>query len=450
MKLGELFIKLGFDVDNAKLENFEKGVKSTAKKVLALKVAFAGAVYGLDKFVGGTVQGVAALKNINEQTGLSIELLQKWQKAGQLSNLALSAEQISGSIQNLQKSIAAIKLGGTNTGAFELFRIDADNKDAFQILEELREKIRGGMYSPDVASDLLGRLGLDPAMVSVLKLSREEFEKLGRNDFLTEKGRNSILATGKAIKDLKLRFSALKDQIALQLSPLLLKLLNGFFKWIIKNKNNIVGAIKFMVKELGKIFDALKNAASLVGGFVSDLLNLEGVAKGLGIAFGLLIAVLKPVWFRIGLIIGLLDDIKVWKSGGDSMFGSFYEWVSKVYDKLKPVFDMLTEIKDMLSEKAIIGAVAGAAVAGPAGAAVGLVGGGMFDFFLDLAKKAKQSAIDAGGIDENGRRITNNANSTNNKIEINIIGGDNPRETAKSVERELNNALTATGNSFSR
>lgn len=448
MKLGELFIKLGFDVDNAKLENFEKGVKSTAKKVLALKVAFAGAVYGLDKFVGGTVQGVAALKNINEQTGLSIELLQKWQKAGQLSNLALSAEQISGSIQNLQKSISDIKLGKGNIGAFQMLGIDANNKDAFQVLDKLRDRI--GNLSPDVASNLISGLGLDPAMVSVLKLSREEFDRLGRNDFLTEKGRNSILATGKAIKDLKLRFSALKDQIALQLSPILLKLLNGFFKWIIKNKNNIIGAIKFITKWLGNFFDALKNAASLVGGFVSDLLNLEGVAKGLGIAFGLLIAVLKPVWFRIGLIIGLLDDIKVWKSGGDSMFGSFYEWVSKVYDKLKPVFDMLTKVKDMLNDGAVVGGVAGATVGGPAGAAVGFAGGGILDFFLDLSKNAKQHFINTGEIDERGRRITNNANSTNNKIEINIIGGDSPRETAKSVERELNNALTATGNSFSR
>jgi hypothetical protein len=43
------------------------------------------------------------LENINQQTGLSIDLLQKWQKAGQLSNLAVSADQISGSIVALQK-----------------------------------------------------------------------------------------------------------------------------------------------------------------------------------------------------------------------------------------------------------------------------------------------------------------------------------------------------------
>jgi hypothetical protein len=62
MKLGELFIKLGFDTDQLKLENFEKGIKSTARNVLFLKAAFAGAIFGMDRFVNSTIQGVASFR----------------------------------------------------------------------------------------------------------------------------------------------------------------------------------------------------------------------------------------------------------------------------------------------------------------------------------------------------------------------------------------------------
>ena len=446
MKLGELFIKLGFDTDQLKLENFEKGIKSTARNVLFLKAAFAGAIFGMDRFVNSTIQGVASLENINQQTGLSIDLLQKWQKAGQLSNLAVSADQISGSIVALQKNIANLQVGKGNIGAFQMLGLDAMGKNAFEILDQLRERI--GNYSPDIASNLISDLGLDPAMISVLKLSREEFERLGRNDFLTEKGRNAILATGKAIRDLKIRFGALKDQIALQLSPVLFKLLNGFFQWIIINKNNIITSIKFITKWIGNFFEAIKNSAMVLGDFISNILGLSGGVKGLGVAFAVLLRILKPVWFRIGLIIGLLDDIKVWKAGGDAMFGSVYEWVGKVFEELEPLFNMLEKIRDMLGEKAIIGAISGAAVAGPKGAIVGAIGGGIIDLLTNFMGEAKQSFIDSGDIDARGRIINNS--TANNKIDIYISGSDNPQETATTVKRELNKAMGSIGNSFDK
>jgi DNA replication initiation complex subunit (GINS family) len=129
-------------------------------------------------------------------------------------------------------------------------------------------------------------------------------------------------------------------------------------------------------------------------------------------------------------------------------FGSVYEWVGKVFEKLEPLFNMLEKIRDMLGKKAIIGAISGAAIAGPKGAIVGALGGGIIDLLTNFMGEAKQSFIDSGDIDARGRRINNS--TANNKIDIYISGSDNPQETATTVKRELNKAMGSIGNSFDK
>ena len=444
MKLGELFVKLGVDADNAAVEKFNNGLKSTAKTALGLKAAFAAAIYGMDRFVQGTVQTYANLQNINEQTGLSIELLQKWDKASQLANLSVGAGQAAGAIQNLQEQLAELRLSGGGSGAFTLLGIDVGNLDAFGVLDKLRNRIQA--YTPDVASNLLKKIGLDPSLISVLKLSREEFEKLGRNDFLTQKGRNALIKTAKALKEIKMRFQALKDQVALQLSPVLLKLLNGFFKWIVSNRSAIVNAITSIARVFGDVAIAAGNAFGVVGDFIKSIFGLSQSVGAIKVAFGVLFLFLSKRMKIFTLIIGFLDEIAAWRAGGESMFKPMFDWVSKVYDLVKDLIsesEYLSEVFDKIGQylkSTLTGAAIGSIIPGVGTAAGAFLGAsygyakdqGVFDFALGKIQSPSRS---------NSTTITNN-----NSYNLDIKASGEPRENAQIIMRELQNAKMATGN----
>ena len=86
MQVGELFIALGFDVDDAKLKSFNDGIKSSMTDLLKLTGIAAGAVYSVNQFIESSLHNSAALRQFTAETGESAEALKKWQVAAQLAN----------------------------------------------------------------------------------------------------------------------------------------------------------------------------------------------------------------------------------------------------------------------------------------------------------------------------------------------------------------------------
>lgn len=347
MKLAELFVSLGFDVDEAKIKRVNESIKNLRRNLLETGAAFGAAIYGLDKFVSSTVQGSAALKNFNIQTGLSIEKLQKWQQAAQLSNLATSAESVTASVQNLQRAIAEIRLGRGNASPFTMLGIDVSGKDAFDVLNELRDRVSG--LDESVASILLQDLGIDSSMLSVLRLSNQEFEKLGKNAFLSQKGRDAVLGVGKVILDLKLRLIALKDQAVAKLAPKLNELVTRFFDWLNKNHGKIISAMTGIVNIFTNFANMIARAIGLLSEFSEKIFGVENGIKFIGVAFGALILSMRPFLLTLFLIMGLLEDIAVWKAGGKSLFGDFYTSIDGLAKKFAPLKTALMSFKDTVS-----------------------------------------------------------------------------------------------------
>jgi hypothetical protein len=171
--------------------------------------------------------------------------LQRWQQAGQLSNLALSADTIAQSIGNLQRNLTSLKiLGEGNAAPFKRLGINIDDT-AFGVLEQLRESIKG--IDPSVVTNLIGQMGLDAGFVNILRLTNKEFEQLSRNSFLSKGQRDSIASVGFAMKELTLRFQAFKNQAVAKLAPELNKLIYQFFGWLNKNGSKVIATISSLV-----------------------------------------------------------------------------------------------------------------------------------------------------------------------------------------------------------
>jgi hypothetical protein len=348
MKLADFFIALGIEMDESKLKRIDKSIKDFRNNIRDTAIAFTAAGYALDRFVGGATQGVAALKNFNQQTGLSVEKLQEWQQAAKLSNLTIEAQTVAASIQSLQRNIAEIGLGRGNASPFTILGIDVSGKDAFQVLEDVRNKIKG--IDNATASVLLSDLGLDPAMLSVLRLTNEEFEKLTHNTFLSAKGREAVNSAGVAIEKLKMRFIALRDQAVARLAPQLIKLVNDFFGWINKNHQKVLGALSGFVKVFADFTNMISRAIGLLAEFAERILGVDNGIKFLGLAFGALMLSFRPFLLSLFLVLGLLEDIAVWKAGGKSAFGGLYEAIAGLVAKMKPFKEAIIGFKDNIKE----------------------------------------------------------------------------------------------------
>jgi len=426
MKIGELFVQLGFKTDKKKLQDFSKGVSNLRKNLLFTQIAFVSAIYGLEKFVEGTLKGVISLTNLNRQTGLSIRELQKWQQAGQLANLDLNAEEISNSIAKLQDNLAKIRRGQGNVAPFQLLGIDIAGKNAFQVLENIRESIVG--ISDAQATSLISKLGLDPKFINILRLSREEFEKLGKNIFLSPEQQRSILKVGQNFKMLTLRLKALKDQAVAKISPQLEKMIKDFFMWIDKNGEKIINTISSLARVFSSFAEAIGNAFSLMARMLESVAGLENGIKALTFVFALLSLSFSPFLVGLLLIIGFLDDIKVWMEGGESYFGKFYDSLDKLTNK----FSKLEEKSKFTKKLNWLGlGTLGAILGGPAGGFLGL---GLFP----LMEKRRQDFL---------RELNNKENNVNNNYEINIMtGSDNANEIASTTVEELKNAQSQLNN----
>lgn len=462
MKIADFFIQLGLRADTGTLNTVTETVENLGKGLIGVQAAFVTAGYALDRFVAGTLSGVSALKNLNSQTGLSIEELQKWQQAGQLSNLELSADSVAQSIGNLQRSLASIRLGQGNIAPFQMLGIDVAGKNAFQVLNQIRNNIKG--IAPDIQSNILSQMGIGPEMLPLLRATNEEFAQLSQNTFLSKEQRDKIYAVGLSFRELTLRMSALKDQAVAKIAPELERLIKTFFTWIKDNGEKITQIITNIANAFITFLKAVGNAFSLLGDFVSTITNAESGIKALSIAFAALGIAMMPFTAGLLLVIALLDDIKTWKEGGQSLFGNFYQGIAtfvqkvtpllqgikqffkdivdladSVGDKLGKVADAFgmgkngiwTDIKNTLIELTKnmgIGAMAGSVVPG-VGTAMGAAGGAGYTFLEKLFSNIKDFKGDI-----------------NNNVIINVDGSQDPKATASAIQDHLNHAQSAINN----
>jgi hypothetical protein len=354
MKIGEFFAELGFNVKDGELKKFNTGIGSFLKKTILLQGAVLASGVAMSRMTNNVAQGVAQLEKFAQNTGLAIDQLEKWQEAGQKIDITLNKENITSSIASLQRNLDEIKFGRGDIGAFQILGIEIGNKDAFQVLEDIRDRIQG--LNRTEVRNLVEKMGLDASFVQLLKTSRGEFERLAEQTRLSSSQRGGLLQFGRQVKTLELNLTALKNQIASALAPSLSKFYSALNKFIKDNSKNIIQGFKVIADVISFVSKAIYNAVRQVVSIFKTTLNifqdLLGMKAGL-IVFGAVLArmflplkaIFTPVKIFFASLILLLDDIMTWKEGGDSLFGDLYDWILKLVDKMKPLYDWIIKIK---------------------------------------------------------------------------------------------------------
>lgn len=472
MKVGDLFVALGIKTDESKLKAINTGFSNLRRGLIETKVAFIGAIWGLDRFISSSVQGIASIDNIAQQTGLSFQELQKWDMAGQMSNLAIGAGQTANAIGNLQKQIALIKMGQGNIAPFQMLGIDVMGKNAFEVIKDLRKNIQG--LSPDIATNLISQLGLDPAMISLLKLSNKEFDKLTNQGGLGKGGKSSILQTGIAIKQLELKIQRLKDQIIVAISPVIQKFINQFLNWIIKNQSKIRNAIADFIEKVAYFIAIIAEGAGILIKFAENIFGAEKGMKLFGLAVAGLLLSLSPFVAKLAIVASIMKDFQNWKLGKDNMFGDLYKTIAGIADKLgllkKTItgafdFDEKTQKNIDSFSKAmsglkgslmlgLAGALLGGKIGGLQGAAIGGgigLGAGLLNELIDWQKNLLE---DYGTKRVNGKVVSNEEfkkvqnNTININTQVNADGNIAPSILEKHQKKGVLDALQLNNSGF--
>lgn len=304
MKIGELFIALGFDVDDKKLKEFNEGIKTGLNELLKMSAVAAGAVYAINRFVSGAVDAATALRNFNNETGESARALQKWQVVSELTNAAVTADQVTSSFKAMSSAISDVRMGKGPSGAFARLGIsDVRDMTVPQVLEQLRanHSMNVGKWKQQGVSNLYKEIGLDLGMLPALQKTREEFEKLGEDLLLTENQRKSLVDLGDAMRMFVKQLEYMQSVLSAEWAPTLMD-------WMKR-------AIPIM-KDFGLSLAAVASAAA-------ELFNSMGPEwqKGLVVAAGAILAAFMPLrTMFVGLALAI-DDVGHALRGTESFIG---------------------------------------------------------------------------------------------------------------------------------
>lgn len=304
MKLGEFVIDLVVDSATGELS-----VKDLVRGFGELEVATLGEIGALTTIVtklAGVAQAAmataAVLSIFTTTTGLSAQELQHWQIVAQQANV--SAEAVASTVESLTANLAAIRLGQGNIAPFQALGLDPSGKNAFAVLDELRERIKG--LSAPVASNILRQMGIDPAMLAILRLTNAEFSKLAKAAHgMTPQQEAAFLRMKEAMTKFQLGAADLGRNIAV-----------------------------YLVEPTVRWLDIITKSAQYLAPFVNDLKML-----------GTVLAVIYAPFLALLLI---LDDIVTYFRGGNSVTGEAVKAFKKMVDEIENVIDSHPTLKKFL------------------------------------------------------------------------------------------------------
>ena len=228
MKVGEFFVDMGINASPG--ATTLKDFLGSMGKMRMSTLATIGALGTIGTYIMGTVDqasnAAVAFQKFSNQTGLSAQELQRWQIVAKQANV--SADAVAGSVKNLQSRLATVRLTGQGIKPFQILGISPLG-NAFDILTKLRARM--GEVSPDVFSNLIQEMGLDPSMVNVLKLSDKEFSNfVSTARGMTPEVENNVLKMTEAFNQLWLKIKDINYEIANMASGPITSILGAIVK----------------------------------------------------------------------------------------------------------------------------------------------------------------------------------------------------------------------------
>lgn len=325
--LGELFIELGIFADTKELKDFEQKLRQISEKIektgkktektsMSLKkfvkglagvaTAISGAIYAITRLTDSLIANNQEFLNLTRNSDISLSTFQKWNNVGRMFGVKNAAQQLA----TLNQRLFELKLTGEGAEGFILAGINPLGADAEDVMEQLRSRVAG--LDDTAATFLLNRMGLDPQMLHLLRMTREEFNafnKATEKYRLTDEQAKQLQMMNAQLEVAKIKLQYLKDQALIAIIPHLIR----FFELL----SNIGDKIKQLIDWLNgdsafaKFIKFVLKAVAVFGVWVAAVSSLAKTFKFLGMAIaGARVALLAltshPIIAALTAVAGLI------------------------------------------------------------------------------------------------------------------------------------------------
>lgn len=343
--IGELFIELGVVGDKNEVAEFDKKVKQLAKDMdLTLKNSvnanngikgfvngiagvigtIADAATALNKLTNDLVASNQSLIDLTGTTDIAQGTFQKWGSIGKMLGVQNADRQLAGLNRRL------FDLMQTGQGAQDFWRagINPVGQDAQGVLEQLRNRVKG--MSNTRAEYLLQQIGLDPKMLHLLRIARQDFEALGqtvKKYQISQEQTKYIQEMNIQLKIAGIKLKYLKDNAIMALMP----------------------AWTLFTESFARVSEGLSNAVQYVSDFISKYPAVQAALKGIAVAMGVILAVTHPLLAAFAALYLIIDDVMAYFSGGRSMLGVFLNALDELQDKINNSIKTPQWLKDLLA-----------------------------------------------------------------------------------------------------
>lgn len=304
---------------NNKIAGFKglaKGIGAATARLAVFFGAIAGAAYAMNNLTNSLTASNQEILNLTRTTDIAQKTFQKWGGIGKM----LGVENVDQQLEGLNQRLFELMLTGEGSRGFQLAGINPIGQDAEGVLEQLRARISG--MNDTTATYLLQQMGLDPRMLHLLRMTRDEFESLGqtieRYQLSSEDSRRiQQMNIQLQIAGIKLRY--LRDKAILALMPLWTKLVESFAR--------VSEGLFFIAKYAS---DVAKN----IGDLARNSLFLRIAISRLGVALVALAAYFFPVQTAIVALYLIIDDVVGYFQGKNSLIGLFINTMKDLFEDL--------------------------------------------------------------------------------------------------------------------
>lgn len=325
-------------------KNLANGIAGVVKGIGAFVTAIAGAAVAVNKLTNDLVKSNQVFLNLTRTSDIALSSFQKWNSIGKMYGVDNAAQQLEG----LNQRLFELRLTGQGARGFQLAGINPTG-DAENVLEQLRNRVSG--MSDTSASYLLREMGLDPQMLHLLRIGREEFAALNKEMEkyrLTPEQSKSIQDMNVQLQIATQKLQYFRDKAVLKLMPVWVRIVKSFArvtefltKVIKKFKELSVvshGVSVGIIYGLGHI----KQVQMIFKGILSSCNGLVRSIPFLGKFFGKLGSFALKAMLPLTLLYLLLDDLATYFDGGDSLIGRVLDWGkergSEISDAFKKMF----------------------------------------------------------------------------------------------------------------
>lgn len=331
MNLGELFVQIGtignskaikefgnavkkagkaiddYDKKFKKSQNSAQGMATTLKGTLGAVLGVASAValaYGaLDRLTDSLAKNNLQWLNLTRQSDIALSTFQKWGTIGKIVGVDNAAQQL----ESLNQKIFNLRLTGEGAKGFQMAGIMPTTAD--DVLEQLRGRISG--MNNTAATYLLQQMGLDPKMITLLRMGRKEWEEyleVSRKYTLNKDQRKEIDRLNRQLEVARIKMGYLKERLVYALMPAFTR----FTKFVVSAVEGISRLIRWIIKSDHPLATLARN-----------LLKVQAALAAIGAVLWAITAhpIIAAITAIIGAIMLLADDVNHYLTGGGSVIG---------------------------------------------------------------------------------------------------------------------------------